>query len=125
MGGCERESRTTYRDVFRSCGFRRTVADPFTPSGNHRLTFANIKGSAVGFDAEHATENDSVFIKVGSLARLDPTAGTAHVSHADAIGRGVYVTDVFIDQFGLGSHGLNAGRFGNEFGHRVFEFGTV
>jgi hypothetical protein len=34
------------------------------------------------------------------------------------------VTDVFVDQLGLGSGRLHAGRFGNELGHRVFEFAT-
>ncbi len=124
MGGRKRESRTTYCYVFRAFGFRSTVADPLSAAGNHRLTFAYIERPAAGFDPEQTAKDDGVFVEVRRLTRLDPAAGAAHVGDADVIARGVHVAYIFVDQLGLGSGSLDAGGLGNEFGHRVFEFGT-
>src|SRR5581483_7651691 len=68
-------------------------------------------------NAQHAAQHERVFIKLRRLARLNPTAGTAHVGDAELSIAGVYAADKFLDDFGFVAGGLDAGRFLNQCWH--------
>ena len=73
----------------------------FTASALDGLAGAHFENAAFEFDAQQTGEDDGVFVEVGSLAGLDPAAGTAHVGDAEVLGGGVHAADEFVDELGL------------------------
>lgn len=76
-------------------------------------------------DANHAFQDDREFVEGRSLAGLDPSLRTAHVGDAGRGGLRIYATDIFVDQLGLVSGGLNASGLGDECGHSKTDYNIM
>ena len=106
------------RDVFGAAFMRRRVADPFPSVGDDGLSGGHLKRTIFMLDAEGAFQHDGELVEGGSLARLEPSGGAAHVGKARRGGLGVDASDVFVDQFGFVAGGLDARGLRNVCRHR-------
>src|SRR5271166_4487036 len=82
-----------------------------------RLSGLDVELAAMRTDAQHAAQHDGEFVEFRLLARLGPALWAAHMGNADGAVSGVHASDVFVDQFGLGSGGGDAGGLRDQSGH--------
>jgi hypothetical protein len=58
------------------------VADPLAGVGDYGLSGGYVEGSVFVFYVQRAFQDDGEFVEGGSLARLEPSGGAAHVGYA-------------------------------------------
>jgi hypothetical protein len=62
---------------------------------------------------KHAAQDDGELVELRRLARLDPSAGAAHVGYARRCSLRIDAAYVFVDPFRFISRGFNASRLCN------------
>jgi hypothetical protein len=113
MYGCRREGWQAYGDVLG--GFvRGGVLNPFSRMHGDGLSGGYLHHSVFVSDLQTATEDNGVFQKFRSLARLLPSLRAAHVGYADALLLIIHSSNILVDDLGFVSRRLNAGSFLNE-----------
>ena len=117
MNGVRRERRQADRDILRAAGQGRGIANPFSAVRDDGLARLHIEVPMLMVDAEGAVQDQRVLIEVRSLSRFLPPLGTAHVSYTDARRLRVHAPDIFIDEFGSGSSGLDTSGLSNQARH--------
>src|SRR4051812_17781834 len=112
-----RKSRQTNRDVFRAIRMWRAVLHPFTAMSNYRLTGRDVQRSPSVSHSQRTFEDQSEFVELRRLSRLNPTARAAHVRDAQSRFGGIYPADKFIDEFWFVAGSGDARGSRNKFWH--------
>lgn len=120
MHGLRRERRQTHGNVVRAFRARRAVAHPFTGAGHNGLARVHVEHAAVVFDSQRSGEDQREFVKLRSLARLDPAAVAAHVRNAQSGFAAIHPANELFDDFRLVAGGGDSGWCGNEGWHSVW-----
>src|SRR5580692_11000130 len=84
---------------------------------NHGLPGANVERATFVLNAQSPFQYDRELVELGSLPRLDPSSGTAHVSDARGGRLRVHASNVFVDQLGFVASGFDSGRLRDECRH--------
>ncbi len=72
------------------------------------LSGMDVERPALVLDSQRSLQNDGELVELGSLPGLKPSLRAAHVGDAGSRCLGVYASDVFVDDLGFVSGGLNA-----------------
>ena len=109
MDCLEREGGNADRNVLRTTGEWRAVANPLAGGGDDRLAGAHLHDATFVLDAERAAEHDGDLLEFRALSGLLPALGRLHARDAHAIVRRIHAAGVFLDAFRFVAGGLDDG----------------
>src|SRR5689334_17033251 len=117
MNGLWRKRGQTYGDVFGAFRLWRAVLHPFPGASDHCLPGVHIQRAIPVRHAQRASEHNRELVELRSLTRFNPSARTAHVSHAQARLAAVHAADVLVDEFRFIACGCDSSWFGDKSWH--------